>query len=81
MSRKCQNCPASSFDALAWEGPPSGTLDWRMEWTGPLPIPPALWPYGPPSAHESCCTLFSGGRFCDCAASDESDGMHGKMTW
>jgi hypothetical protein len=60
--------------------------DWT--WTGPrptdlqadgatllAPVEPDRWPYGPPSHHQSGCTLHAGGVFCDCDASanDDSD--------
>jgi hypothetical protein len=69
-------------------------VDWT-NWTGPrdddlladgltvrpskVPLPPERWPYGPPSFHEACCSLFGVpalnrcGFFCDCKASDESE--------
>ena len=56
-------------------------------WTGPLPqdwapgaeyrlcapVPPARWPFGPPSDHQECCSLHRSGLFCDCTASDEEE--------
>lgn len=62
------------------------------QWTGPYEIdlaadrvslrrrvPPERWPFGLPEAHEMCCTLWCGGLYCDCKASDASDdgGDHG----
>lgn len=38
-----------------------------------VPLPPERWPYGPPDAHQSCCLLYEGGRYCDCAASAADD--------
>lgn len=62
-----------------------------MRWTGPFDtdlnpdgtikpggVPPERWPYGPPEAHEPCCILWDGGSYCDCAASDASDGYEDK---
>ncbi len=57
------------------------------EWTGPrnedwegvantrlrAPVPPARWPYGPPSFHQEGCGLHTGGLFCDCRASCADD--------
>lgn len=60
---------------VRWTGPAEWEIDSRYHWIAPLPIPPERWPYGPPSAHEACCLLHHGGRFCDCAASDASDGV------
>ena len=34
------------------------------------PVPPERWPFGPPSTHEACCLLHTGGLYCDCKASD-----------
>lgn len=59
-----------------WMGPEEGDL---------LPdgstlrhrVSPERWPHGPPDYHEACCLLFTGGLFCDCAAS-AADGLdHG----
>ena len=54
---------------------PRDESDW-IGWTGSQldsyqkgPIPPNKWPYGPPSAHQDCCLLFSGATYCDCDAS------------
>lgn len=62
-------------------------------WTGPgakdlmpdgstlrAPVPAQRWPYGPPEGHEDCCTLHSGGLFCDCLASDASSEEGGDAT-
>ena len=72
---------------------PAVVLPWT--WTGPREgetarsgmlfgrVPGERWPYGPPSAHESCCNLFThrggspGGLFCDCAASAADDIEYG----
>jgi hypothetical protein len=50
-------------------------IDWKGSHDGEHdgPVPPHLWPYGPPSAHQQCCRLHEGGNACDCAASDASD--------
>lgn len=63
----------------ACEGPPSAfrvmtgcpAWSWRgsRDGTHPEPVPPHLWPYGPPSEHQACCALFFGRNFCDCDAS------------
>lgn len=58
--------------STAWTGP-GEQVDASGAWTGEMPIPGSLWPCGPPSYHQSGCGLHSGGRFCDCAASDASD--------
>jgi hypothetical protein len=62
-------------------------------WTGPRPsdlepngvtlrwsVPSERWPYGPPSAHENCCSLRppTFGKFCDCKASAADDDEHGE---
>jgi hypothetical protein len=31
------------------------------------------WPYGPPHFHQSCCVLFEGKDYCDCAASSSHE--------
>lgn len=74
----------TKIEGAAWTGPspgetaPSGMLYGR--------VPGDRWPYGPPSAHESCCNLFPhrgspGGLFCDCAASAADDVEHGIGAW
>ena len=41
------------------------------------------WPYGPAEFHEECCLLHEtqGVGFCDCKASDSSDGEWGLGAW
>lgn len=53
-----------------WTGPRDGETD--AEGRLLRSVPPERWPYGPPEAHEDCCTLHEGGLYCDCAASDAS---------
>ena len=59
-----------------WTGPDASDLAADGE-TLTCRVPYERWPYGPPSAHETCCNLFrqggSGGLYCDCCASDASD--------
>lgn len=63
-----------------------------VPWTGPRdedldasgiklrhPVPPERWPYGKPEHHETCCKLHTGGLFCDCKASDNSDDEYGTL--
>lgn len=63
-----------------WTGPDDDDLDAsgiRLV----RPVPPERWPYGPPSAHETCCMLHrghNGGLYCDCKASDASDDEWGE---
>ena len=57
-------------------------IELNSPWTGPIkgknygeaPIPPEEWPYGQPNAHQKCCMLFEGGAYCDCEASEASNG-------
>lgn len=55
-----------------WTGPRKGDIDCGGTVKDP-PLPPWLWPYGPPSAHDSWCRLHGEGLFCDCSASDASE--------
>lgn len=59
-------------EAWSWTGPRDSDLA-PNGITLRHPVPPDRWPYGPPSFHEGCCKLHSGGLFCDCKASDASD--------
>lgn len=59
-------------ERLAWTGPREGDLDKSGDRLI-QPVPPARWPYGPPTAHEECCFLHEGGIYCDCEASDAED--------
>jgi hypothetical protein len=54
-----------------WTGPKKKEIDARHQWLGAMPIPPERWPYGPPEAHQPACILHTGGKFCDCTASEE----------
>lgn len=64
-------CGVSDFDN--WTGPlPDDTTDVDGDVLR-IPVPPERWPHGPPSFHQEGCSLFDGGLFCDCPASDESD--------
>lgn len=56
-----------------WTGPRDEDLDAAGHIIAP-PLPAERWPYCWPSEHQACCVLHEGGRFCDCLASDESDG-------
>lgn len=44
-----------------------------------VPIDPKRWPYGPPAYHQSCCLLFRGADYCDCAASAADDTDYGRQ--
>lgn len=56
-----------------WTGPRAEDLDAAGNILAP-PLPAERWPYCWPREHQACCVLHEGGRFCDCLASDESDG-------
>lgn len=65
-----------SDDPFKWTGPLASDLTPDREQIREdvkRPLPPECWPYGPPSFHESVCIMHTGGRFCDCKASEADD--------
>lgn len=88
---RCRSCLQALELTMRWTGPrardlkPDGvTLRWS--------VPAERWPYGPPSHHQECCSLFPrsskdargaqpGGQFCDCAASAADDDEYGEGSY
>lgn len=64
----------SPHDHKPYTGPRDEDIDASGNWIGPMPIPPERFPWCALEEHQECCTLREGGRFCDCVASDPSEG-------